>query len=56
MVESKAHPSHNHIEYVRNPNIMLTVASGANIRVGNILDDIVMVEKEEEQFDDAQQS
>jgi hypothetical protein len=56
MVESKTHPSHNHVNYVRNPNRMSTPTSNANMRVGNILDDVGMVEKEEEQFDDAQQT
>ncbi len=35
---------------------MSTLASNANMRVGNILDNIGMVEKEKEQFDDAQQT
>jgi hypothetical protein len=55
-MESKAHPSHNHVNYVRNPNRMSTVTSSANNRVGNILDNVGMVEKEEEQFDDTQQT
>jgi len=56
MVESKVHPSHNHVNYVRNPNKMSTLASTTNMKVGNILDNMGMVEKEEEQFDDAQQT
>jgi hypothetical protein len=44
----KIHPSHNHVNYVRNPNIMSTLASNANMRVGNILDNIGMVKKEKE--------
>jgi len=35
---------------------MSTLASNANIMVGNILDNVGTVEKEEEQFDDAQQT
>jgi hypothetical protein len=56
MVESKVHPSHNHVNYVRNSNRMSTLTSSANMKVGNILDNMGMVEKEEEQFDDAQQT
>jgi hypothetical protein len=56
MMESKAHPSHNHVNYVRNPNRMSIVTNNPNMRVGNILDNVGMVEKEEEQFDGAQQT
>jgi hypothetical protein len=56
MVESKIHPSHNHVNYVRNQNKMSTLGSSANMKVGNILDNMGMAEKEEERFDDAQQT